>query len=98
MHADNSGGMTPTELIVAQIWALELAVGEVRPDSEFFQLGGDSVLALTMLFQVGQKFGLELQPATLFEDSTLRGFCRTLDRVTGGDPAGSDAYAVSGSI
>ena len=78
MQAD---GMTPTESIVAQIWAGTLESSEVRPESDFFRLGGDSLLLLNMLFQAGEALGVEIQPAVLLENPTLRGFCGALDLI-----------------
>lgn len=70
---------TSTERIVSRIWAGQFPLQRIRPDSDFFSLGGDSLLMLEMLFQVSQELGLDVSPGILFEEPTLRGFCFRFD-------------------
>lgn len=80
MKTELQGGMTPTEWTIAQIWASELGTAEpVQADTDFFQLGGDSLLMLNMLFRVSQQLGVEVQPPVLYENSTLSKFCDRVD-------------------
>jgi acyl carrier protein len=94
LHSD----MTETERIVRAMWEKELNATEVESESDFFQLGGDSLVMLNMLFVVNQQLGVDIQPAALFEDSTLRGFCRRLDREVAGMQAAGPTVMVEGSI
>ena len=59
---------------VRNIWAELLDRDEMGPDSDFFDLGGDSILALNMLFRIHGELGVELPPGILFESSSLGAF------------------------
>jgi pyochelin synthetase len=67
---------TELEEQVAAIWsgALE-STQQVRPEDNFFRLGGDSVSATIVLFKVNEQFGIELDPSSLFEAAALTDFC-----------------------
>jgi acyl carrier protein len=54
--------MSPNQIV--QIFRRVLAVNEVNVDSDFFELGGDSLLATRVLSGIARQFGTEL----LYED------------------------------
>ncbi|MFZ1010795.1 MAG: alpha/beta fold hydrolase [Candidatus Sulfotelmatobacter sp.] len=56
---------------LARIWQEELGVEVVVPDQNFFDLGGDSSLAVRMFSQVEKLFGIKLPLATLYEAPTI---------------------------
>lgn len=62
------------ENAIRSIWNEILGSADIGPDSDFFDLGGDSILALNMLFRVHADLGVELPPGTLFENASLRLF------------------------
>jgi acyl carrier protein len=76
-----NGELTATEKLVSLIWASELALTDICPDSDFFELGGDSLRMLNVLFRIGEMLGVDMMPGALFEQPTLRGFCRSIDVV-----------------
>jgi len=86
---------TATEQVVADIWASVLERADIGPDSDFLQLGGDSVMMMMVLFQVGEAFGVELPPEVLLESGTLREFCAQIDAAR--NKAEPDAVAVGGN-
>jgi len=49
-----------------------VGVAEVGLDQDFFLLGGDSLAAVDLTLWASQRFGVELELATLFECSTIR--------------------------
>ncbi|MGV9674153.1 acyl carrier protein [Nocardia sp. NPDC003482] len=49
---------------IVQIFRTVLQTGEVEPASDFFELGGDSLLATRVLSAIAREFGAELS----FED------------------------------
>lgn len=59
---------------IRNIWCEILGSMDINEDSDFFDLGGDSILALNMLFRVHDDLGVELPPGTLFENASLRLF------------------------
>lgn len=51
---------TPTERLVAEIWAEVLGVGRVGVDDNFYELGGHSLLAMQVTSRVREAFKLEI--------------------------------------
>jgi amino acid adenylation domain-containing protein len=65
--ADSAGGQyaqdaeTPTEKCLASLWKKLLQVDHVAVDDRFFDLGGDSMLALTLILEVDRELGVTLE-------------------------------------
>lgn len=79
-HDATFASMTCTENRTAVIWSEVLQCAEpIRPDSNFFALGGDSLGMMMLLFRVGEEYQLETFPEMLLEAPTLREFCVLLD-------------------
>ncbi|MGH3842539.1 MAG: non-ribosomal peptide synthase/polyketide synthase, partial [Pseudonocardiaceae bacterium] len=62
---------TPTELILAQMWAQVMGVDRVGIHDNFFELGGDSILSIQVMSRVRVAFDVELSPRVLFVDPTV---------------------------
>jgi thioesterase domain-containing protein/acyl carrier protein len=60
-----------TEAQLVEIWKSLLGVDHVSIRDDFFDLGGDSLLAASLLFQIEQVFGKELSPSILVDDATI---------------------------
>ena len=60
------------------IWQEQLGVDSVSPDQNFFDLGGDSSLAVRMFSEIEQVFGVKLPLATLYEAPTIEELARIL--------------------
>ncbi len=66
------------------VWSAVLAVDAVDPDADFFDIGGHSLRALTLLAAVEDTFGVDLRIADLIAAPTARrlaGLVVTRDRV-----------------
>jgi len=63
--------LTETEQAVAAIWAELLKVEQVDRKDDFFDLGGDSLLAIRAVARIRDVFGVDLQTRTLFENPTI---------------------------
>jgi amino acid adenylation domain-containing protein len=61
---------TPVEATLAGLWSELLGIEPIGIDDGFFELGGDSFLAIRMVSRA-RKAGLELRPADVFEHQTL---------------------------
>ncbi|TDE32833.1 condensation domain-containing protein [Actinomadura sp. 6K520] len=75
--------MTDSEDILAQIWKEVLKVEQVNPDDDFFSLGGDSLLAITVVGAAAER-DIPLTLLDLFKNPTLRGCRQVVARA--GDP------------
>ena len=62
------------EADVTAVWSQTLANFSIGPEDNFFDLGGDSLQMMDMLFTLSKKFGIEIEPQLLFEDASLQGF------------------------
>ncbi|XQE65275.1 amino acid adenylation domain-containing protein [Pseudomonas sp. P3C3] len=67
---DYEAPQTDNERILAAIWADVLGVERVGRQDHFFELGGDSIVALQVVSRARQK-GLGLTPKDLFQQQTL---------------------------
>jgi thioesterase domain-containing protein/acyl carrier protein len=73
---------TPTELTLAKIWAEILNVERVDIYDNFFNLGGDSLLAVRLVDRIHKQFEQELPLSVLFLNPTVEGLANTLSSQT----------------
>jgi hypothetical protein len=71
------------ETALAQIWAEVLKLERVGRYDDFFALGGQSLLALRVLYRVNDCFQTELSVRTLLEHSVLMDFAQKLRFISG---------------
>lgn len=71
---------TPTQAAVAQIWAKVLGVSDVGLEEDFFELGGNSLLAVQVIASIGSVLGLEISIYEFFEAPTVREVARKLEQ------------------
>ncbi len=68
---------------IASVFATVIGVDEVRLDDNFFEVGGESLLAIQAVSRINDHFGIELNVADVFEYSTPRALaariCATQD-------------------
>jgi acyl carrier protein len=62
------------EQAVAEIWRKTLQVEELRPESGFYELGGDSILMMNILARIRSELGVELDEKVLLFAPTLKEF------------------------
>jgi acyl carrier protein len=74
----------PFQEQVAAIWARALGVKKIRPDDNFFALGGHSLLGVKMIAEIQAKTGIEeeLGLSDLLEFPTLGAFVQRLESLT----------------
>jgi len=69
---------TALEARLVEIWEKVLGVRRVGLKDDFFELGGDSLLAVTLFAEMEKAFGRNLPLASLFEAPTLEQFAQML--------------------
>ncbi|MEO6191499.1 MAG: condensation domain-containing protein, partial [Thermoanaerobaculia bacterium] len=70
---------TPTEELLATLWAGVLGLDRVGIHESFFELGGHSLLAIQVVSRVRESFGVELPLQRLFENPTVAGLSGIID-------------------
>jgi amino acid adenylation domain-containing protein len=70
---------TPTETVLAGIWAEVLGVEKVGIRDSFFELGGHSLLATRVMSRLREALQVELPLRTLFEAATIEALAERVD-------------------
>jgi amino acid adenylation domain-containing protein len=71
-------GSGPIEMAVAHIWREVLGLGLAAVDDDFFDLGGDSLRAIIMTFELEKALGLALPINLINQAPSFAAFCATL--------------------
>jgi acyl carrier protein len=61
-----------TESDIALLWAETLGHPEVRPEDDFFELGGDSLTAVQLVSRLRDQMGVTLSVVELLDQPTPR--------------------------
>ncbi|MEV6520489.1 amino acid adenylation domain-containing protein [Longispora sp. NPDC051575] len=75
---------TPTEVLVAGIWAELLGAADVAAGDDFFGLGGHSLHAVRVAARLRAALGREVPIRVLFAHPTLEGLAAVVDGLAGG--------------
>ncbi|MDB5406692.1 MAG: dimodular nonribosomal peptide synthase [Rhodospirillales bacterium] len=71
---------TPTEKLLADLWAETFELEQVGVHDNFFKLGGHSLLVIRLISKIRAAFAIDLPLATLFEVSTIAGLAERIDQ------------------
>jgi thioesterase domain-containing protein/acyl carrier protein len=71
-------GLSDVEAKLAGIWRELLNVDVIEPTSNFFQLGGHSLLTIRLINRISSVLGVKADVMSLFQAPTLREFAATL--------------------
>jgi acyl carrier protein len=92
LHTDTDG-LTPTETRVAEIWADVLKHDQFGLDDNFFAIGGHSMYATLVTYELRNSWGSEFPLTLIFEFSTVRELAKEIDEITSGSGGGAAAAA-----
>ncbi|WP_203699606.1 condensation domain-containing protein, partial [Catellatospora coxensis] len=81
------GPVTARQKAVIGLFSDVLGVDHVGLDDDFFDLGGDSLLATRLISRVRAALGVELGIRALFDSPTVSALCRVLDGLGAARPA-----------
>jgi acyl transferase domain-containing protein/acyl carrier protein len=70
---------TPLQASIADLWQQYLGLDQVGIDDPFFDLGGNSLVGVSMVRRLERELGLTLPPSLLFERPTVRELAAALD-------------------
>lgn len=76
--AVKASGMSAAEKKMARIWSRVLGVSGIRPDDNFFSLGGDSLAVIKVQAAIIQ-FGWSIRTQDFYSLGTLRKICSRID-------------------
>jgi amino acid adenylation domain-containing protein/non-ribosomal peptide synthase protein (TIGR01720 family) len=93
LPVDYTPPRTPTEELVAGIWAQVLRVKQVGVRDDFFELGGHSLLATQVASRVREAFKVRLPLRDLFEVRTVEELANRIDIAKGSGALEGDAIA-----
>ena len=78
---EGAGWADGVQAQVAEAWQEVLGVGGLTPESNFFALGGDSLLGVALAFRLGRVFGTALSVISMFENPTIEAMAAQLRRL-----------------
>jgi len=81
---------SPVERVLAGVWAQVLGVDRVGVDDDFFELGGDSILAMRIAARARQA-GLAVSPQALFGHPTVAALAAATQAVPAEPPPAAAA-------
>ncbi|WP_414582651.1 amino acid adenylation domain-containing protein [Scytonema sp. PCC 10023] len=73
---------TPIEEMLATIWAQVLDIEKISIHDNFFEVGGQSLVATRLISQIRQVFQVELPLRRVFEKPTIAGLAKDIEKAT----------------
>jgi amino acid adenylation domain-containing protein len=81
LRAEYSPPTTQTEQALSEIWASLLGLDRVGTQDDFFDLGGNSLVATQVVSRIRHAFKIELSVRALFENPTVNELAATVEEV-----------------
>ena len=78
------------ETRLALMWSRHFSLEQIGVRDSFFDLGGSSLLAMTLLVEIRETFGVEIPPARMFEAQTIEAMAAMI-RSQSGDSTAHEA-------
>ena len=68
-----------TEIKLANIWQKYLQLDEIGKTDDFFECGGDSLIAISMISEIENEFNVEISIKDIMENSILENFAKCIE-------------------
>lgn len=75
------GPCTPTQTLVAEVWCELLGLDAVAATDDFFEVGGHSLAAVQVIYEIESRTGISLELDAFFDLSTVADVAAELDRL-----------------
>jgi len=89
---------TELESVLAAVWSQVLGVAEVGPDDDFFELGGNSLVAVQLIGQVRKAVNVRLPMRSLFEASTVAAMAALVEQLRGAEEAAAEPAPATSAV
>lgn len=76
---DQVGPETETEVAMMGIWKNLLSIEKLSAESNFFDLGGNSLQLSMLVYEINDSFGIQVEIKDMFEFATLRSIAKHID-------------------
>lgn len=78
------------QTVLSRVWASVLGTEHIRPDDDFFELGGDSIMSVQLILGIEERLGFHVPAIAVFEESTLRGMAQRMKDWQQENPGGQE--------
>ncbi|KAJ3415308.1 large subunit of alpha-aminoadipate reductase [Chytridiales sp. JEL 0842] len=85
--ASSANDLTPVQNTIRNVWAstLNLPASSIGLQDNFFDLGGHSILATRLVFEVRKELAVEVPLGAIYKDPTISGLAAEVERLQGAD-------------
>jgi phthiocerol/phenolphthiocerol synthesis type-I polyketide synthase E len=84
--------------VVTSIWRGLFGIAEIGQDDSFFELGGNSLLAVQMVSRIRDAFNVELSVQRIFDSPTLAALSMAVSALRGETPEGDELDSLVAEI
>jgi L-aminoadipate-semialdehyde dehydrogenase len=86
-EASSPSTLTPIQATIRNVWAstLGLPATSIQVSDNFFDLGGHSILATRLVFEVRKELAVEVPLGAIYRDPTIAGLAAEVERLQGSD-------------
>jgi FkbH-like protein/non-ribosomal peptide synthase protein (TIGR01720 family) len=79
IKGDGVDSITDTEKQIAQIWGEQLGFEEIDLNDNYYDIGGDSIIALNIVNQINKRLGINIDVTQLLSNQTIKDLSKQID-------------------
>ncbi|KAJ3298155.1 large subunit of alpha-aminoadipate reductase [Borealophlyctis nickersoniae] len=85
--ASGETDLTPVQASIRDIWGkvLNIPAVSIPVDDNFFDVGGHSILATRLVFEMRKSFAIDIPLNIVYREPTIRGMATEVESIRGGD-------------